>query len=104
MAHLQTFAQGELKHLLGARRKRNVTGHGLGAVADELLNLAAHVLEVDAHGLQRLGRDTLALLDQAEQDVLRAHVIVVQRARFLLRQDDNAAGSVGKPLEHQATP
>src|SRR3982750_2142932 len=49
-------------------------GDGAGrrrlALADDLLDLVAGSLEGDAEGLERLGSDTLALVDQPEQDVL----------------------------------
>jgi hypothetical protein len=51
-------------------------------------------------GLQRLRRDALALVDQAEQDVLGADVVVVEHPRFFLREHHDPAGPVGKPLEH----
>jgi len=35
------------------------------ALADDLLDLLADRLQADAKRLQRLGRDTLALMDQA---------------------------------------
>ena len=104
MAHLQTLAQRKLQHLLRARGERDVAGHGLGSVADNVDDLAADVVEVNAHGLKRLRCDALALLDQAEQNVLGAHVIVVELARLLLCKDDDTTGPVGKPLEHVADP
>ena len=69
-------------------------------MADDLLDLGAHGLERDAERLERLGRDALALVDQAEQDVLGADVVVVEQARFFLRQDDHSAGPVGEAFEH----
>ena len=98
--HLQAFAQRKLEHLLGARGKRDVPGDGLRAVANNVDNLAAHVVQVDAHGLERLGGDTLAFFNQAEQDVLSTHVIVVELARLFLRKHDNAPCSVREPLKH----
>jgi hypothetical protein len=74
------------------------------ALANDLLNLLTHRLKRDAEGLQSLGGDTLALVDQAEQDVLGPDVVVVEHPRFFLRENHHSAGSVGKPLEHPATP
>ena len=53
-----------------------------------------------AQGLERLGRHTLALMDEAKQDVLRANVVVIEHPGFFLRQDDNPPRPVGKSLEH----
>ena len=46
-----------------------------------------------------LGGDALALVDEAEEDVLGADVVVVQEACFLLRQHDDPAGPVGEAFE-----
>src|SRR5205814_5001923 len=54
--------------------------------------------------LQRPGRDTVALVDEAEQDVLGADVVVLKPAGFFLSQDHNPPGPVGKPLEHRLPP
>ena len=69
-------------------------------MADDLLDLRAHGLERDAERLERLGRDALTLVDQAEQDVLGADVVVVEQARFFLRQDHDPSGPVGEAFEH----
>ena len=100
VAELQRLAQRQLEDLLGARGERDVAGRGLLALADDLLDLRAHGLERDAEALEGLGGDALALVDQAEQDVLGADVVVVEHAGLFLGQDDHPAGSVGEPLEH----
>ncbi len=74
------------------------------ALADDLLDLAAHGLERDAERLERLGGDAFALVDQPEQDVLGADVVVVEQACFFLRQDDDTAGPVGEPFEQDRLP
>ena len=100
VAELQRLAQGELEHLLGARRERDVAARRLLALADDLLDLGADGLQRDAEALQRLGRDALALVDQAEQDVLGADVVVAEHPGLFLGQDDNPTRAVGEPLEH----
>ena len=50
--------------------------------------------------LERLGGDALALVDQPEQDVLGADVVVVEHPGLFLGQDDDATCAVGEPLEH----
>ena len=75
-------------------------GRRRAALADDLLDLAAHGLERDAEALEGLGGDAFALVDQPEQDVLGADVGVVQQARFLLGEDDDPAGPVGESFEH----
>ena len=99
VAELQRLAQRQLEHLLGAGRERDVARRRRAALADDLLDLAAHGLEGDAERLERLGGDAFALVDQAEQDVLGADVVVVEEARFLLGQHDDSAGPVGEAFE-----
>jgi hypothetical protein len=43
-------------------------------------------------------------VDEAEQDVLGADVVVVQQARFLLRQDDDSAGPISEAFEQGVPP
>src|SRR4051794_6870507 len=100
VAELQGLAQRELQHLLRPRGEGDVTGRGLLALADDLLDLLADALERDAQGLQCLGGDAFALVDQAQEDVLGADVVVVEHPGLFLGQDNNAAGSVGEPFEH----
>ena len=75
-------------------------GRRLLALADDLLDLLPHGVQADAQRLERLGRYTFALMDEAEQDVLGADVVVIEHPGFFLRQDNNPPRSVGKPLEH----
>ena len=100
VAELQRLAQRQLQHLLRPRGEGDVTGRGLLALADDLLDLLADALERDAEGLERLGGDALTLVDQAQEDVLGADVVVVEHPGLFLGQDDHAAGSVGEPFEH----
>ena len=100
VAELQRLAQRQLQHLLRPRGEGDVTGRGLLALADDLLHLLADTLERDAEGLERLGSDALTLVDQAQEDVLGADVVVVEHPGLFLGQDDHAAGSVGEPFEH----
>src|SRR6476469_6211705 len=100
VAELQRLAQGQLEHLLGARRERDVPARRLLALADDLLDLRAHGLQGDVEALQSLGRYALALVDQAEQDVLGSDVVVGEHAGLFLGQHDHPTGSVSEPLEH----
>ena len=100
VAELERLAERELEHLLGARRERDVAGRGLLALPDDLLDLGAHGLQGDVEGLEGLGCDALALVDEAEQDVLGPDVVVGEHAGLFLGQHDNSPGSVGEPLEH----
>ena len=100
VAELQRLAQGQLEHLLGARREGDVAAGRLLALADDLLDLGAHGLERDVEALERLGGDSFALVDQAEQDVLGPDVVVGEHAGLFLGQHNHPTGPVSKPLEH----
>src|SRR5262249_36614962 len=65
VTELQRLAERQLENLLGARGERDVTGGGRLARSDDLLDLLTHAFERDVHRLERLGRDALALVDQA---------------------------------------
>jgi hypothetical protein len=43
-------------------------------------------------------------MDQPEQDVLGADVVVVEKSRLFLREHDHSAGPVGKPFEQARPP
>ena len=89
VAELQRLAQAQLQHLLGARGERDVAGRRLLALADDLLDLAAHAFQRDAQRLQRLGGYALTLVNESQQDVLGADVVVVEHPGLFLRQDDD---------------
>ena len=91
VAELQRLAQRQLEDLLGARRERDVPRRRGLALADDLLDLLADGLERDVQRLERLGGDALALVDQPEQDVLGADVVVVEHPGFFLRQDHDSS-------------
>src|SRR5690349_18158126 len=104
VAELSRLTQRQLKHLLGPGRERDVSLRRFLAPADDLLDLLAHGSQADPERLQRHGRDTFTLADQAEQDVLGADVVVFEPPGFFLSQDHNLSGPVGEPLEHRLPP
>ena len=79
VTQLQRLAEAQLEHLLRPRREGDVPGGGLLALADDVAHLLAHGIEGTPEGFERLGADSLVLVDQTEQDVLGADVIVVQQ-------------------------
>ena len=103
VAEAQRLAQRELEHLLGARRERDLAGGDLLAGADDAHDLRAHALDGDVERLEHAGREALLLAQQAEQDVLGADVVVLERPRLLLGEDDHLAGSFCESLEHSVS-
>ena len=97
---LQRLAQRKLQHLLGVRSKWDVPIRSGVAFADHFLDLLAGIFEGHALGFQSLGRYAFSLTNQAEQQMLRADVIVLEGTSLFLRQHDHAPRTVGKPFEH----
>ena len=100
VAQAQRLAEGELEDLLGARGERDLPGRHFLAGADDAHDLRAHALHSDVEGLEHASGKPLLLAQQAEQDVLGADVVVLERSRFLLRENDDLAGPFCESLEH----
>ena len=102
VAELQRLAERQLEDLLGPGREGDVARGRRATLADDLLDLAAHRLEGDAEGLEGLGGHALTLVDETEQDVLGADVVVVEEPCLFLREHDDSAGTVGETFEQDA--
>ena len=83
------FVDGELDDFLGARRQADFAQHGAVAAADDELDGRADLVELDAEVGEHLRGDAVAFADEAQQEVFRADVVVVEALRFFLgeRQD-----------------
>ena len=101
VAELERFAQAELENLLGSRGERDVTAGGLLTLADDVFDLPTDGFERDVEALERLGGDALTFVDETEEDVFGADVVVAEHPRFLLREHHNAPSAIGKPFEHE---
>jgi hypothetical protein len=99
----ERLAQRELEHLLRARRERNLARGHLVALADDAGDLRAHLLDRDVQRLEDACSQTLLLAEQAEQDVLRADVVVLQGAGLVLGENDDLPGSFGEAFEQLAS-
>ena len=93
------FVDRQLDDLLGPRRQADLAGNRAVAAADDELDGAAHLVELDAQVAQHLGRDAFALAHEAEQQVLRADVVVVEALRLLLRKLQDLARPLGEFVE-----
>jgi hypothetical protein len=69
-------------------------------VLDDLLDLQPDLAQVDVQVLQHVGRDPGALLDQAQENVFRADVLVVEPLGLLVGQLHHLPGTIGKALIH----
>ena len=104
VAERQRLAQGELEHLLGPRRERDLAGGDLLAGADDANHLVANLLDRDLETLEYARREAFFLTQQAQQDVLGTDVVVLEGARLFLGQDDHLAGAFGEAFKHRGLP
>ena len=103
VAERERLAQRQLEHLLRARRERDLAGRDLVALADDAGDLGAHLFDGDVEGLEHARGETFLLAQQPEQDVLRADVVVLERPRLVLCEDDDLASSLCESFEHVST-
>ena len=81
------FLGGEREDFLDAGRVRDVADHFLiGSGADLFFDLHADGFEVEAHFLEDVDGDSLAQLDEAEQEVFGSDEIVVEAVGFFACQ------------------
>ena len=73
------------------------------ALADHGSDRARTSLDRELERLEHARREPLLLAQQPEQDVLGADVVVPERARLVLREDDHLPRTLGEALEHERT-
>ena len=89
VAQPSCLVDGQLDDSLRAGGQANLTHNRAIAAADDELNGGPDLGQLDAHVLEDARGYALALTHQAEQQVLRADVVVVEALRLVLgkRQD-----------------
>jgi hypothetical protein len=80
-----------------------VSAWRLGALADDFDDLAADGFEADPHAFKGTSSDALAFVDEAEENVFSANVVVVEESRLFLSEDDDPPGPIGKPFKQGNT-
>ena len=104
VAERERLAEGQLEHLLRARRERDLAGGDLLAGAHDPYHLRTDALDGDVERLEHARGQPLLLAQQAEQDVLGADVVVLEYPGLLLSEDDHLAGPFGEALEQLGEP
>ena len=99
VAQREGLAQRQLEHLLGARRERNLAGGDLVALADDARDLRANLFHRDVERLENACGKAFLLAEEAEQDVLRADVVVLEGPRLVLCENDDLTCPLGESLE-----
>jgi hypothetical protein len=67
-------------------------------------DLTAHFLEANSQRRKRVPCRVLIGSKQAQQKVLCADVVVLERTRLVLREDDDLPSRLRKALEHDSSP
>src|SRR5205807_2728942 len=100
VAELAGFIDRELDDLLGARRKRDLAWRcGRIAAANDELDGGAHLRELYAERVKDPRGDTLAFAHQAEEEMLRSDVVVVETDGLVLGKCEDSLRAVVKAVE-----
>src|SRR5437867_4776909 len=84
------FLAGKREDLLHSRRVRNIAHHlGFRAGADLLLDFHAHGLKIETHLLQNVYRHPLPQLDEPQEQMFGADVVVIKAIGFLASKRQN---------------
>src|SRR5215217_8737772 len=100
VSELQGLPERQLQDLLRARRERRLGASAFLAVADDALDLLAHLIEVHVERVESLRGDAFVFAQEAEEQVLRAYVVVVEMTGLVLREHHDLAGPLRETFEH----
>ena len=93
------LVDGQLDHALGAGRQAHLADDRSIATPDDELDRGAHLRELDVHVLEDARSDAFALADEAQEQVLRADVVVVEPLSLVLRERQDLPGAVREFVE-----
>ena len=92
----------QLEHAFGSRRVGELLarGHGVRPPLDLLLDFVADFLQFHAHLLQHHGGHPGAFLHEGQENVLGAHIVVVESLRLEAGKAHHLSGAFGETVEH----
>ena len=93
------LVDGQLDDALGARRQADLADDRPIASADDELDRGPDLGQLDVHVLEHARGDALALAHEAEEQMLRADVVVVEALRLVLSQRQDLASAVSELVE-----
>src|SRR5207253_10642135 len=99
VAETAGLVDGELDDSLRAWGEPDLTDDGPIAASDDELDRRPHLGQLDVHVLEDASRDAFAFTDQAEEQVLRADVVVVEPLGLILGQRQDLAGPIRELVE-----
>ena len=89
----------ELDDALGAWRQADLADDRAVTATDDELDGGPHLGQLDVHVLEDPRGDTLAFPDQAEEEMLRPDVVVVEPLRLVLSQGQDLARAIRELVE-----
>ena len=99
VAEAARLVDGQLDDPLGARREAHLADDGAVPAADDELHRGPDLGQLDVHVLEHAGGDALALADEAQQEMLRADVVVVEPLRLVLSERQDLARAIRELVE-----
>jgi hypothetical protein len=99
VAELQGFAERQLQTLLGPGGEGDVAGGRVFSWGSQVFDAFPQRFQADPHLLKGFGGDPVTFVDQTEKNVFGPDVVVLEQARFFLRENDDAACSISESLE-----
>ncbi len=99
VAETAGLVYGQLDDALGARRKPDLADDRTVPPPDDELDRRPDLGQLDVHVLQHARSHAFALPDEAEEQVLRADVVVVEPLGFVLRKSQDFAGAIRELVE-----
>src|SRR5207302_11321774 len=105
VADLPRLFDAEPAHARGLARAGHLTERERLAKARQgPLDLRLHRLEPETETLEDGRRDTLAVANQTEEDVLRSDEIVAKAAGFFPGENDDPSCTFGESFKHWPSP
>ena len=99
------FLHRVLDDLLGARCLRQLAhGDHFRAALDQLLDFQADLAQIHIEVLEHVGSDAASFLDQPEQNVLGADVLMIEPLGFLIGQLHDLSSAVCETFVHGNMP
>ena len=99
VAEAARLVDGQLDDPLRARRQADLADDRAIAAADDELDGGPDLGQLDVHVLEDARGHALALADEAQEQVLRADVVVVEPLRFVLSQCQDLARAIRELVE-----
>ena len=99
VAEAAGLVDGQLDDPLGARGQADLADDRAITATDDELDRGPDLGQLDVHVLEDARGDTLALADEAEEQVLRADVVVVEPLRLVLSQGQDLARAIRELVE-----